>query len=156
MDMDFAHLLCGDCYALIYLHTEADPAHDQWNQSINQIETLKAKVSGDMTKFRSLVVTDGGAPDTVQRRQITEVFGGKVKSAAVTTVLSNPIKRGIATAILWLNPEFRAFAPNQFTHALKHLNLESHNAAIVAVLKKLQLKMPPNQTLKILLQENGG
>jgi hypothetical protein len=152
MEMDYAHLLCGDTYLVIWLHSDIDPISERWTECIREMESLKRNVSGDLSKIKALVVTDGGAPDAVQRRALmTETFGGQVKSAAITTVLSNPIKRGIATAILWLNPDFRAFAPNQFDLALKHLNLEAYSANVLTVLKTLQLKMPPNETLRIIL-----
>jgi len=149
MKMIMGITTCGDLDVLLWLHTEEDPPQDEFNQALNRVIELKRKRNG-VTTFRSLVVTDGGAPNTLQRGQVSDVFEGKVKAVAVTTVLNNRIKRGIATAISWINPSFRAHSPEEFDVALRYLDLADHRTAIVAEFQRLQKSITPIKTLTML------
>jgi hypothetical protein len=142
---------CSHLEVVIWLHTREDPTRDEWAQGVAEVARVKDKVKGDLSRMRCLALTDGGAPNATQRGELfTDVLGDQVKISAVSVALTNPLKRGITTAISWLNPLFRAFPPEKFDLALAHLNLGEHRAAIIAELKHMQLKLPLNDTLRSL------
>jgi hypothetical protein len=147
-DMAVLVLDAGDRKLSVWLSTTQDPSQEAWDQALELIR--KATAGVDVSKIASLVITDGGAPNAVQRKQLNDMFGGPIQSAAVTVALTNPVKRGVATALLWLNPSFRAFQPSDFDRALQHLGLESAKSTILGSLKQLQQQLPPNATLKVI------
>lgn len=140
---------------MIWLHTAVDPSPVDWAAGIEKTMALKTQLG--LPELRSLVVSDGGAPNVAQRGELThKVFDGKPsKLAVLTNALSNPIKRGVATAISWVNPAFLALPPERWRDAFHHLDLESELDAVVAVLDELQKGLPPVKTLTELKQMIG-
>jgi hypothetical protein len=152
MEMAFTVVRCGEYEVTLWLHSENDPPADEWKVAMGRLVEHKRKLGGDLSKVRSLAITDGGAPNTVQRGElIGDVHEGHVKTAAVSSVLTNRLKRGIATAIFWLNPNFRAFPPEEFSRALEHLDLGAHGPMLLAALEGLQKSLPGSKTLKAIL-----
>jgi hypothetical protein len=138
-----------DRQVVFWLHTKEDPPQQPWEDALKMLSDIAKKI-GDRSKLVSICVTDGGAPNTLQRRQFNEALEGGVQSAVVTTVLSNPIKRGVATALLCLNPGCRAVQPSDFDRALQYLSLEDRKPAIIAEFRRLQANLPPNESLKLI------
>jgi len=133
----------------VWLHTAKDPPTDEWKAAMGVIEEAKRK-RGD-SGIRSLVVTDGGAPNATQRGELSDLFDRKpFKLAVVTISLTNPIKRGIATAISWINPAFRAVPPSQLESAMSHLDLPGQFGLFLPALDTLQTQMVPVITLQML------
>jgi len=132
---------------VIWLHTSADPSAADWAAGIEKTMRLKAQLG--VPELRSLVVTDGGAPNAPQRHEISHrVFNGRPsKLAVITNTLTNPIKRGVATAISWANPAFLALPPERWREAFGHADLEGELDAVLAVLQELQKDFPPVKTL---------
>ena len=146
---------CGNLRVVIWLHTKQDPSPAEWAQGVAEIARVKDTLHGDLSRMRALAFTDGGAPNATMRGELfTDVLRDKVKISAVSVALTNPLKRGITTAISWLNPLFRAFPPEKIELALSHLNLNEHRHAIFAELKHMQLKLPPNETLRLLFSRS--
>ncbi|WP_146660969.1 hypothetical protein [Enhygromyxa salina] len=146
---------CDNLRVALWLHTEQDPPAELWTSAIEQLSALKQELRGDVSSLRMLVITDGGAPNALQRSALfTQLLEGKVKSAVVTTVLANRFKRGIATAIFWLNPNFRAFGPDQLDQALAHLDLDGHGERLIEQLREVQRSVAPTKTLPML--STGG
>src|SRR4051812_47517681 len=96
----------------LWLHTEVDPSDKEWDAAIERI--LAYSRTKDFKGMRMLIVSDGGAPSVRQRNFLSQApfRGEKSKSACVTKAVENPIKRGIATAISWMNPSFGFFPPS--------------------------------------------
>ena len=118
--MDIVRL--GSHVDLVWLHPASDPPPPEWDACMTRIEQLKVDLQGDLDRIRVLVVSDGGAPSAKQRtRLFSDLMEGRSRSAVVTCSLGNPIKRGIAATISWLNPEFRAFDPDQAEQAFEHI-----------------------------------
>lgn len=144
---------CGDCYVSLWLHTAENPSAELWNEGMARIAEVKEKLGGDPSKVRTLAISDGGSPNAVQRNQLfIDLLEGKSKVAGVSTQLSNGLLRGVATAIAWLNPNFRAFGPDQFGLALEHLELTEYRAEIVAALQDLQKTVLPLRTMSLVVQ----
>ncbi len=132
---------------VIALHTQHDPQPEEWAHYIDTHINLKKKNAGDLSRIRNFVVTDGGAPNVKQRAMMSEAFGAASKVAVITNALSNPVKRGVATAISWANPSFKALPPEQWRIALRHVDLEGHMQMVLLELARLQSKLPPVTSL---------
>ncbi len=133
---------------VFWLHTDEDPNPASWANGIATTLAIKKKV-GDLARFRSLVVSDGGAPNASQRKELFEtVFDRRPhKLAVITDSLTNPLKRGVATAISWLNPEFKAVTSDRFREALRHVDLDGALVEVLAVFRGLQPEIAPVKTL---------
>lgn len=140
---------------MLWLHTSVDPAPEDWARGIEL--TLAAKKEHGLRTLRQLVLSDGGAPNTAQRKQLSEQVheGQPSKLAVVTSVLDNPVKRGIATALSWVNPSFRAVPVAGFREAFRHVDLESEIPAVLAIFRRLQEELPPVAVLEHLERATG-
>jgi hypothetical protein len=147
-----------DLDVVVWLHTAVDPAPDEWAVGVEMTVELIRKHGGDISLIRSLVVTDGGAPNARQRKELHEVvFGGRPSQLSViTNSLTNPLKRGVATAIHWLNPAFLALPPAQWRESLRHLDLEDDTVPLLQVLNRLQKYFPFVRSLSELEQAVGA
>lgn len=132
-----------DRYAVaLWLHTANDPPKDEWNAALDRlIAATKDVPTADM---RHLVLTDGAAPSAAQRARMHKELAREqpLRLAVITTVLSNPIKRGVATALSWANPQIRFFQPAQAREALQHLDLVSYVDALWRQYSALQEQLP--------------
>jgi len=151
MNMAMSIINCGELDVAIWLHTDEDPGREPWSEATNQVASLKQTRGGDVSGIRTLAITDGGAPNSLQRKQLhSDVLGGNAPSTVISNVLSNRFKRGIVTAISWLNPSFRGFQPEDYLKAFEHIELGSHIDTIFAEVGKLQQQLPPVETWKLL------
>ncbi len=143
---------------VLVLHTQQDPQPEEWTEYVDLLVKLKKKNTGDVSKMRNIVITDGGGPNAKQRTQVqTEIYGGEPnKVAAISNSLSNPVKRGLATAVSWFNPGFLALPPDKWRNALQHLGLESDTRSILQQFERLQRKIPPVNSLALLLAQEKG
>jgi serine/threonine protein kinase len=136
----------------IWLNAFNDPTQYEWNKGLRLLSDFIASRNGDISRFSQFVVTDGGSPNALQRRHLyAATFRGLPhKVAVITTVLrENPIKRGVATALQWLNPEFRVFEPSDVLCALAHTSIPSARfGRIWESLQSLQRSLPPNSALQ--------
>jgi hypothetical protein len=149
MELSHQMLLLGEFAASLWLHTERDPPQEEWHRAIAENATFLKRHRVHPLQLRTVVITDGAAPNAAQRAQfITEVFQHhKCKTSVVTTVLSNPVKRGIATALTWLNPNAGFFLPEEMPKALAHVDLGFWTGQILSEYEKLAAQLPPNKTL---------
>ena len=133
-----------DRYAVaLWLHTANEPPKNEWNVAFDRlIAATKDVATVDM---RHLVLTDGGAPSTSQRARMHKDVAREqpLRLAVVTTVLSNPLKRGVATALSWANPQIKFFQPAQARDALAHLDLSAHASVLWTCCGELQQQLPP-------------
>jgi hypothetical protein len=133
----------------LWLHTERDPSAEEWTAGCHAFQELRDHCGADIASLRALVISDGGAPNAIQRAQFFRpALGGLQRTSAISNALSDPVKRGIVTAITWVNPRFRAFAAQQWWDALAHVGLTQHAAQVWNEFAKLQRGLPPNQTLR--------
>ncbi len=153
-DLGFQLVEVGDLGVAVWLHTAHNAAPVAWTRACRAMgDILRARIGG----VSSLVVTDGGAPNAVQRKELlVDMLGGdRINAAVVTTVLgTNPIKRGIATAVQWLNPRFRFFEPRDILLALDHIGItRAQFEPIWASLAAMQQSLPPIDTLRLVARE---
>jgi hypothetical protein len=147
-EMGMTIVNCGDYHLSVWLHTRVNPPLEGWAEGVERVAELKRQLGGDVSKMLVLALSDGGAPNPVQRRQLfIDVLEGKSKAAALSCQLSHRWLRSIATAITWLSPNFSAFPPEQFDLALKHLELQAYHETIIGGLLELQKSVQPIETL---------
>jgi hypothetical protein len=159
LNTGFQLIRVADLDVEVWLNTASDPLPADWLQACRAVaESVDAK-NGDASSHRMFVVTDGGTPNATQRKQLNRdaLRGLPVKIAVVTPVAgTNPIKRGIATAIQWLNPEFRIFEPREVVRALDHIRVTRVQfESIWTTLTIMQRSLPPNETLRLIAGELG-
>src|SRR5688572_13112680 len=109
MQMSFEVEDLGQLSLMVVLHTAATPPLVDWERYEALVRREKLQDGKNFQRLRTLVVSDGGAPNTKQRHTLqNEVWEGRpVKLALLTNSLKSPIKRGIATALTWMNPAFK-------------------------------------------------
>lgn len=108
-----------DVYREIELcvHTSNPPSDQEWDVYVNTLKRF------DPDKLRTLVFTDGGAPNGAQRQRVNEALAGKTSIGAVVT---NSVRvRSAVTLLSWFNPKIKAFSPADIDDAFRYLGLSS-------------------------------
>ena len=147
--MAFTMLQLRDLHLALWLHSEQDPSDAEWTAACQAFRQLRKQCGENTASLRALIISDGGAPNTRQRAQFFQPnVGGRHRASAISIALSNPVKRGIATAITWVNPRFRAFEPLYWCEAFAHVGLSRHIDTVWNEFAKLQRSLPENRTLR--------
>jgi hypothetical protein len=155
MEMAFTTLARGPARLVICLHTSVDPPAAEWENVLSQLSALLAAVP-DTRQVRMLVVTGGGGPDAIQRAQLAKVWGRRdLKVAVLVPGVGNPLKRGLMTALSWLNPAMAFFTPDQLREALIHLQHVEELAVVWQELTRLQAQLAQVSTLQRIAQANA-
>ena len=133
---------------VLWLHTAQAPRPEDWAPAIETALDLAAEV-GDPKRIRMLAVSDGGAPDAGQRKQVIDgVYGGGAsRMSVITNAMENPIMRGIITALRWVNPELMAVRVSAWQEAFAHIDLEQDVQRALDELEEMQRELPTVQTL---------
>jgi hypothetical protein len=142
----------------VSLHTVADPTAATWDDYCALLLDFKKRNRGDIGNLKLFVLSDGGAPNAAQRRRVhTDIFPKAViPTSLVSASLSNPLKRGIVTAISWLNDGFKAFEPHEYRNALAHLELEPHDDLVWKQVVELAQRIPKVLTVERCAAHLGG
>jgi hypothetical protein len=136
---------------VLWLHTAVNPGDEEWDRACSQIVEWRRAHGSDTGRLRQLVISDGGAPNARQRSRSRVLQAGQpTKIAVVTTVLANPIKRGVATALTWVNPSFRFYEPAGIAKALQYLDIANHASAVKAEFEKLELQLGIVKALRMM------
>ena len=104
---------------IVFVHGSLAPSADEWQKLIGLFRTHP-----NLSLLRTLVFTEGGAPNAAQRADLAAVIGSVKMPVSVIT--DSIIARGAGTALSWLNPALRLFAPKDFDDALDHLGATGH------------------------------
>jgi hypothetical protein len=150
MELVMNILRVGDVHVALWLHTEQDPPESAWDEANARVEQLINSEPG--LCLRGLIVTDGGAPSMKQRAQVYAMLRrAKGKFSVVTTVMSSPIKRGVATALRLVNPGFAFFRPEDFRAALEHVDVPPHACGtVMAEYGRMEAQLGPSKTLALI------
>jgi len=100
----------------VSLHTKDPPRDEEFE---HMLELMR---SCDLDNVRFLAVTDGGAPNKVQRMKVNDILAGRSVPNAV--VSSAKLVRGVVMALSWFNPDLKVFAPKQMKEALRYLSID--------------------------------
>lgn len=102
---------------LIVLQNELPPTNAEWKHFLNAL--LESRPEYDHLKI--LIITDGGGPNAVQRKQLEQTLGGRFVRVAV---VSDSIKvRFVASMIALFHKDHRSFMKSEFLRACKHLGM---------------------------------
>lgn len=147
----------GDFCVAVWLHTRVDPPAAEFEAGLAEMVRHRKLRNAGADHVRSLVVSDGGAPSTKQRAQLAAALDhSPSRLAVVTTVLENPIKRGVATALGWLNSDVRFYEPRAFRDAVDYLGLRVHTDVLWKELGVLASELPrADVTLPLIARATG-
>ena len=143
----------GERHLVSWLQDTIDPTRAEWQASYDKIQDYKRQTGCKIAELAMLVVTDGAAPNAFERAYMAERM--PVSSAVITTVLTNPVKRGIATALSWTNPRVFFAEPKQWQPALDHLGMGAYRDDVWSGLRELQRSLPASKTLELISKACG-
>lgn len=95
------------------------------------VQASIAKRPDDIASILTLVLSDGGVPNAMQRTRLTEIQEGNSAGVPLSLISDSPLVRGAARAIALFNPQLKVFAPGSFARALDHLGVPPSSATTV-------------------------
>jgi hypothetical protein len=106
--------------SLVLFHIgEQPPDRDEWRK---YVDFLKERVAAH-GKIRLVVVAGSGAPDALQRKQVTEAFKPTQVRAAV--VSDSIVSRGLVTAFRWYGLDLDAFKSSEIDAAYRFVGVNA-------------------------------
>ncbi len=96
---------------------EDSPDDKEWKVYMKVMEKLQIE-------DRILILSAGGGPGLMQRRELEQLTRGHKGRVAVVTV--SRAARGIVTALSWFDRNIKAFDPKQVTEAFKFLDVKAY------------------------------
>jgi hypothetical protein len=99
----------------VFVHTKENPSDDEWATLMKQYTDPNQK------NVRTLVYSEGGAPNAGQRAKLKQLQGGVAVPIAVLT--PSQMVRAAVTAIGWFNDRVRSFPADQMEEALNFLDI---------------------------------
>lgn len=100
---------------MVVVHTSSPPSDAEWTAYLEGVG------SSDLQTLRSVVFTDGGAPNSAQRKSLNDVLEGRQVPGIV--ISPSALVRGVVTALAWFNPGIKVYSPEQFDDAVTYLEL---------------------------------
>lgn len=117
-----ASKVSGD--VILSLHGAQPPTAEEWRIHLELLEGLAILHGRSLASMRSLVFSDGGMPDSAQRKASQRIIdaadGHKMPVAIVTT---SAFARGVVTAAHWFGLSIKAFSPADLGDALAYLGI---------------------------------
>jgi hypothetical protein len=108
---------------LVLVHDADCPGDEEWFSYVQEIRRQGAFL------LPQVVLTEGGRPNSLQRKLLTDVLGGRGMKAAVLS--DNTMVRGVITAISWFNRDIRAFGALDLAGAIAYLGLPTEYQGLV-------------------------
>ena len=102
-------------HVLVLIHAAEDPSDDEWALYLKEIKRQGTNL------LPQIVVTEGGRPNLLQRKLLTDVLAGRVVKVAVLS--DQTMVRGVVTAISWFNRDIKAFSGNNLMGAMTYLDV---------------------------------
>jgi hypothetical protein len=94
------------------------PTDRDWDDFL----TILRAHRGNHERVRILVMTDGGGPNSGQRKRLEQALGGQ--SFRVSVVTDSAKVRFIVSSIALLNRDIKTFSKNELDSAFEHLRLD--------------------------------
>lgn len=131
----------GSFTLCIFVAVDAPYANEEWNLYMDGLRKLAD------TPLRTIVLTDGGSPNAIQRKEMIDLFRGE--SPPTCIVSTSPLVRGMTTALGWFNPNIKAVSPEQLKEAFQYLGIPAaHEDRVRKEIWRLRLLLP---NLKLLV-----
>jgi hypothetical protein len=115
----------------VILSREAPPTDSDWNRYMKEVRASAAQHPENLASVPTIVLSDGGAPNAMQRTRVTELQEGTPARAPIAFISDSPLVRGATRAIALFNPKFKVFTPASFSKALEHVGVLPSSASIV-------------------------
>jgi hypothetical protein len=109
----------------------APPDRGEWQEYVEAARAGLARNAGDIERLPTLLLSDGGAPDALQRSAINELQVQVGKTARVAFLSESTLTRGVTRALTWLNPKLKVFPPERFLDAFAYLGVPPERAGAV-------------------------
>lgn len=155
MELAFGLLKLEQLTLSVSLHTAQPVPQAEWDAALAQLRKLTPG-GLDPQHTRMLVLSDGGAPDVSQRAQLAELWHhAEIKVAVMVPGAGRPEKRGVVTALMWVNPALGLFTPDLFHQAIEHLDLRPHEAPVWREVQRLQAQLPLLRTVQLIAELNA-
>lgn len=118
---------------ILAVYGEVAPGPREWAQYLEVLATLEGKQA-------LLVISAGGGPDTLQRRDLEAVT--QRHEGPVSVVTTSRVARGIVTALGWLGTNIKSFDPRSVDDAMRFLGLDDETCrAALARARELAAEM---------------
>lgn len=119
---------------VIVLHTRIDPNAREWGDFMAKLRTVPP------AKLRLFVVTDGGGPNAVQRKDINDHLGSE--KAPMAVVSDNTMARLIGVAVGLFQSRIAVFPPHRLREAFAHIAADaSEQRTILAEAHRIAAKL---------------
>ncbi len=99
---------------MLAVYTENPPGDEEWAEYLRVVGDLQPKDA-------MLILSAGGGPSLMQRRDLEEATSHHTGRVAVVT--TSRIARGIVTALSWLDRNIKAFDPTHRDAAFDYLEI---------------------------------
>jgi hypothetical protein len=134
----------------MWLHTSTDPTDAEWAAGCERMR--KSSRDDNWQNHRAIVISDGGSPSAVQRRQLfASVYQARpIRMSVFTYALSSPFKRAVGTAITWFNPSLQFLTPEEAKKGFAHVELSRDVPELMRHLLTLQTELGPIRALRVL------
>ncbi len=113
------------------LCSDSPPTDADWDRYIEAARASVAKQSNDLNGVMTLVLSDGGVPNAMQRTHLTGLHERSSSGTPLSLISDSPLIRGATRAMALFNPQFKVFAPGGFARALEHLGVPPSRATAV-------------------------
>lgn len=118
---------------IVLVNGPTTPADDEWRAYVRDVERWLPDLVG------TLIVSDGGGPNSAQRRELKEAFTRHGRASVRTAVLSDSLMaRGIVNALNLFNPGIRVFRPDAVGDALAYIGAALDGPALLAEVEWLR------------------
>lgn len=135
----------------IVVHSRENPSTEDWSSYISALTESAAQRGLEL--LPTLVLSDGGGPNTIQRAAINDLQERMRTTARVAFVSDSPLLRGVTRTMTWFNPKFRSFSPQDFSEAVAHLGVPAAKVDLIrnAILEmELEIGGPKLDTVRTL------
>jgi hypothetical protein len=116
---------------LVVVHSAQAPSASEWAAYIDTWQVFASAIA--VESVRTLVFTDGGAPDAEQRARLNNVLAGRPTPVAVLS--DSFVVRSVCSTLSMFNRGLKVFSPGRLAEAMQFLGLQpsEQSAAMVAL-----------------------
>jgi hypothetical protein len=119
-------------HTLVVVHGVAHPSDDDWQIYLDALRQHLDAIQGQ------LIVTDGGSPNSAQRRASLDLVAGKT-TPPTAVVTSSVLVRGVVSALSWIMKDrIRAFPQGEFDEACAFIGRSAESALLRDVATRLR------------------
>jgi DNA-binding LacI/PurR family transcriptional regulator len=125
-------------HTLVVVHGKTHPSDKDWELYLDALRRNADVIDSQ------LVVTEGGSPNSAQRKASLELAAGHEAPAPPTAVVtSSVLARGAVKALSWIMKDrIRAFSRAEFDEACVFIGASAKKAALREVATRLRATLP--------------